>query len=1234
MDIDIAQGHTKTNFVRDLLGGKYAHSTQCKNCGHKSTRPEVFSQIELNIKDKAFLQDCLREYLKEELLCGSNQYMCSQCQSKQDAGRFTELRELPPVINFQLFRFVIDMESDMFRKKKITSLVRFPLELDMRPFMAMDSQMRKLSNGPIMYDLHAVLIHAGESAYSGHYIAHVYDHETGEWFRCNDESCGPLDLSDRRFMFDINPKDQEIFLGSPPKKSGSSSSKAKEKDKDASADGAETSNVYSSRNAYMLIYVKREHRDADMIVEITPPEKALATVQKSNEEFQVMSKNYQIIKDETRARFDKERDERLDIVSKWNLKSINDDCYYLPTSWLIGWMQSPISADVDWPRVKMEENVETGAVISIKSKEIALDSILCEHGKLSMSQMPHVKRISVEAAQTLQETYGYSIAPLVLRGEDALCRCCVEAEFHSRIYLKCHWEHIQHVARLLRLAEADKGDTVRNKKKSIVDTMDLVPKKSEEWIDVPENSLEGTMKWISKDWLSTWLKKNPNFDSLLVGNARVKPVWAVSPLDLPFREDVLCSHNRLSSETGKRRLVPESVWEFFKRLIPLFAQQLATLDEEDITSESAECPACLEMDDKIRFEKNEIKKRASSERNILKNLFVDARSLNFLVDEKDSSAFYLLSINFLDAWKRFVRTPETSDRPLKVDNRDLVCAHGKLKYSLDYFTDNGTISRKLNLMRWESNEKMKCPGEADEKKDVLIYRPFIPQPDALKTFNVKTRSPFTIITQKELVDLKRWYDLDGPLIRVAQQSLFLQDLNTDVVMEFEHVAAVFIDEKDCKSPGEFINPDWCSELCEECWSTWKNDWAVSSLFVRRHEVEGDVSPIVERITANRVSPRTVKIMSGSASEKAEDPESPPLPRRAVRSRGRANTTIIIDDTESEDDSSVQDESSGKRKHLQPGIASFVTRTTKPTKEEHLTSDEVIITPRKSRRVRQKGLVKLDVEKYDSVKDLKIKIMEVLGVTPIQQRLFYFGVEWTENNMTLAALDVLQNSVLDLVIVPDKEFEYAHLVREELGFAGTLLGGGALRPDSSTDSVIAISDPTPPDVIDLAKSTPPKQSLSLTTDVVMVADDGDDVLAIVEPSRTSSSSSSKSSADGDVELVEVKRSKQVIERRGSEIDLTKEDNYADDDGKSDHKQRAKRGPITSTMTRSRKTDQPKRRKLTQPSIATTMMTASKEPAAPKPLRTHRREWICDGCTIRNTMNRTHCAMCKQPRVKKT
>ena len=48
-------------------------------------------------------------FLQEEKLEGENQYMCSVCNSKQNAVRSIQLQTLPPVLNLQLLRFVFDV---------------------------------------------------------------------------------------------------------------------------------------------------------------------------------------------------------------------------------------------------------------------------------------------------------------------------------------------------------------------------------------------------------------------------------------------------------------------------------------------------------------------------------------------------------------------------------------------------------------------------------------------------------------------------------------------------------------------------------------------------------------------------------------------------------------------------------------------------------------------------------------------------------------------------------------------------------------------------------------------------------------------------------------------------------------------------------------------------------------------------------------------------------------------
>lgn len=104
-------------------------------------------------------------------------YLCSRCESLQDATRYTELRNLPPVLHFSLLRFVYDFAS-MERKKSKHNLL-FPTTLDMDQFVGSVTARKAAGSDKSarknIYELRGVLLHKGPSAYHGHYEAQVLD---------------------------------------------------------------------------------------------------------------------------------------------------------------------------------------------------------------------------------------------------------------------------------------------------------------------------------------------------------------------------------------------------------------------------------------------------------------------------------------------------------------------------------------------------------------------------------------------------------------------------------------------------------------------------------------------------------------------------------------------------------------------------------------------------------------------------------------------------------------------------------------------------------------------------------------------------------------------------------------------------------------------------------------------------------------------------------------------------
>lgn len=105
-----------------------------------------------------------------------SRYFCSQCDNLQDATRYTELRELPPVLHFSLLRFVYDVSS--MERKKSKHSISFPSTIDMNRFLGSESARKAAAaheTDDNVYELRGVLLHKGRSAYHGHYEAQIYD---------------------------------------------------------------------------------------------------------------------------------------------------------------------------------------------------------------------------------------------------------------------------------------------------------------------------------------------------------------------------------------------------------------------------------------------------------------------------------------------------------------------------------------------------------------------------------------------------------------------------------------------------------------------------------------------------------------------------------------------------------------------------------------------------------------------------------------------------------------------------------------------------------------------------------------------------------------------------------------------------------------------------------------------------------------------------------------------------
>ena len=156
--------------------------------------------------------------------------------SLQDATRCVRLKDLPPVLNLQLNRFIFDMQTG--NKKKLNSQVQFPEELDMSKFL-------REPEGSQVYHLTGVLMHVGSDANHGHYLAHIQEAHTADWYKFSDVQVERLSGKNLKLG---NENDPMVATPLGPIAA-----------KKAAAKGPKVLKGYhSSNNAYMLVYTEQK----------------------------------------------------------------------------------------------------------------------------------------------------------------------------------------------------------------------------------------------------------------------------------------------------------------------------------------------------------------------------------------------------------------------------------------------------------------------------------------------------------------------------------------------------------------------------------------------------------------------------------------------------------------------------------------------------------------------------------------------------------------------------------------------------------------------------------------------------------------------------------------------------------------------------------------------------------------------------------------------------------------
>lgn len=969
LEENILQGNSP-NVIKDQFCGKYAYVTRCSNCNNTSERLSEFYELDLNIQGHKTLAESLKGFLEVEKLDGDNKYMCSNCNTKQDATRAIELKKLPPVLNLQLLRFVFDLKTGS--KKKLNSCIQFPDVLDMTEYMP--------ERETTIYDLNAVLIHRGQSAYSGHYVAHIKGNDSQNWFKFNDEEIEKIkgrnlqlgseeELDGKKQKAVRTPKghhasknaymlvyirrqttDKEKGLKGVAEKSKSenilaSSTKMDESCNSINSSMSENALAMSEMKLEVNFNNKLEESTVEMVMSATGEQKDTGTesngstmpvsmrklipeyvvkfVKKDNEEFEKWIDEMNTMKEENIAKGQEKQE---------TVKAIYQDLAYngtdgnefewIPMSWLSKWLNDPATA----PAIK-------------------LSPFLCSHGKLCPDQSLKMKCVSEKGADQLFSIYG---GELRLKGNESLCMKCIQQKCNlirtKQLIVeddkfisgkmktnftdeKCYWVGKGSFRSWRRLAvelltDTD-GKTAQNG--PLTDLVNLTSstdeaEDNEHLAQAETNAEQSSSEGNIRD-------KSAALNDLFIDARKVKSESSVdsgseqkdlkngiedNEETLQFNEDLLCEeHGGLDPDVTCRKLVPESVWVRLRHYFP------------DCAEFDMNCPSCEKCTESIEAQ-NKSKERnrqlAASQKAALLDLFHDRKRPTSVNPTEGTN---VISTEFVNSWRQFVRDPLKHDPVLKVCNDLLLCQH----------------------------------------KGFLF-----PPPD---NCSLKSDEMVTYITADEWKQIQNVFSYDSEIAIIS----YMENDRKEIVM--------------------------LPNVCDEC------------LQKRLSLEECELFEYEKGVLYVRKQQQLNKIVENS----------------------NENSDSNLDDPEFSEKSNT---GSAKKRH-----STSDNNLGEPLEKAMKNANGSKVVRKSQRHRRARGEKEINISSKQTLKDLKLKIMSLFSVPPFDQNLYIDGRLLTDNDRSLSDLRVASGSVIDLIAdEPQDDTSFLDYVKEsgipESGFKGTNL----------------------------------------------------------------------------------------------------------------------------------------------------------------------------------------------------
>lgn len=176
--------------ISDMFTGQFRSTLKCTKCGYKSVTFDTFWDVNVPMAKKSMrLEDCLRLFIDEEVIDGTEKPLCQKCKDRNVFTKRFTIERLPKILVIHLKRFLFTPYS-----YKISTNVDYPIEgLDVSKYLSSSvdpnistNRAADECNRNCIYDLYAISLHSGHSQSSGHYYAYCRHPFSNRWYNYND----------------------------------------------------------------------------------------------------------------------------------------------------------------------------------------------------------------------------------------------------------------------------------------------------------------------------------------------------------------------------------------------------------------------------------------------------------------------------------------------------------------------------------------------------------------------------------------------------------------------------------------------------------------------------------------------------------------------------------------------------------------------------------------------------------------------------------------------------------------------------------------------------------------------------------------------------------------------------------------------------------------------------------------------------------------------------------------